>query len=42
VIVGSLSTLTFDLPRLRKALERSIDEALEGVAERIRGRPPGA
>jgi len=42
VIVGSLSTLTFDLPRLRKALERSIDEALESVAERIRGRPPGS
>jgi hypothetical protein len=40
VNVGSLSTLTFDLPRLRKALERSIDETLEGVAERIRGRPP--
>lgn len=42
VIVGSLSTLTFDLPRLRKALERSIDEALESVAERTRGRPPGS
>jgi hypothetical protein len=40
VTVGLLSTLTFDLPRLRKALERSIDEALEGVAERTRGRPP--
>jgi hypothetical protein len=39
VNVGLLSTLTFDLPRLRKVLERSIDEALEGVAERTRGRP---
>src|ERR1035437_1239909 len=38
--VWSLSTLTFDLPRLRKALECSIDEALESIAERTRGRPP--
>jgi hypothetical protein len=39
VAVGSLSTLTFDVPRLRDALDRSIDDALESVAERTRGRP---
>jgi hypothetical protein len=39
VTVGSLSTLSFDVPRLRQALELSIGEALESVAERTRGRP---
>jgi hypothetical protein len=39
VTVGSLSAVLFDVARLRAALERSIDEALEGVAERTRGRP---
>jgi hypothetical protein len=37
--VGSLGSLTFDIPRLREALRRSIGEALEGVAEPVRGRP---
>jgi hypothetical protein len=41
VPIGSLGTLTFDLPRLRKALAFSIDEALESVAEPSRGRPRG-
>jgi hypothetical protein len=39
VSVGSLGTLTFDALRLRKALELSVDEALESVPERPRGRP---
>ena len=39
VTVGSLGTLTFDVTRLRQALEHSIGEALESVAERTRGRP---
>ena len=39
VAVGSLSALAFDLPRLRQALEASVNEALESVAERTRGRP---
>lgn len=39
VAAGSLSSLTFDVPRLRAELARSIDEALESVAERTRGRP---
>ena len=39
VSVGSLSALAFDLPRLRHALELSVSEALESVAERTRGRP---
>jgi hypothetical protein len=37
--IGSLGALTFDAPRLRKALELSVDEALESVPERPRGRP---
>jgi hypothetical protein len=39
VAVGSLGQLTFDVERLRQTLELSIDEALESVAEPIRGRP---
>jgi hypothetical protein len=39
VSLGSLSTLSFDVPRLRAMLDHSIDEALESVAEPIRGRP---
>lgn len=39
VSVGSLSTITFDLARLRRALDRSIEEALESTAEPARGRP---
>jgi hypothetical protein len=39
VAVGSLGALSFDVSRLRGALEFSIDEALESVAEPIRGRP---
>jgi hypothetical protein len=37
--IGSLGALTFDVTKLRKALELSVDEALEGVPERPRGRP---
>jgi hypothetical protein len=37
--IGSLGTLTFDAARLRKALEHSVNEALESVPERPRGRP---
>jgi hypothetical protein len=37
--VGSLGELKFDLSRLRQTLELSIDDALESVAEPIRGRP---
>lgn len=36
---GSLITVTFDVRRLRAALEHSVSEALESVAERTRGRP---
>src|ERR1035437_28305 len=39
IAVGSLSALAFDLPKLRHALEYSVSEALESVAERTRGRP---
>jgi hypothetical protein len=39
VAVGALGALAFDLPRLRHALEFSVNEALESVAERTRGRP---
>jgi hypothetical protein len=39
VMVGSLGALTFDVPRLRAALELSIAEALESVGQRPRGRP---
>ena len=39
VAVGSLGELKFDLKRLRQTLELSIDDALESVAEPIRGRP---
>jgi hypothetical protein len=39
VAIGSLTSLAFDVARLREALESSIDEALESVAERTRGRP---
>ena len=37
--LGPLSALAFDVPRLRGALESSIAEALESVAEPTRGRP---
>jgi len=37
--VGSLSSIAFDLARLRAALEQSIQDALESTAEPIRGRP---
>ncbi len=37
--IGSLGALTFDAARLRQALAVSVDEALEGVPERRRGRP---
>jgi hypothetical protein len=36
---GSLITITFDVRRLRAALEHSVAEALESVAEPTRGRP---
>jgi hypothetical protein len=39
IAVGAMSALAFDLPRLRDALEFSVNEALECVAERTRGRP---
>ncbi|MFI5244191.1 MAG: hypothetical protein ACHQQR_03120 [Gemmatimonadales bacterium] len=37
--LGPLSSLAFDVPSLRGALESSIVEALESVAEPTRGRP---
>jgi hypothetical protein len=37
--IGSLGALTLDATRLRRALELSVDEALESVPERPRGRP---
>jgi hypothetical protein len=39
ISVGSLSALAFDLPRLHLLIELSVNEALESVAERTRGRP---
>jgi len=36
---GSLCTVTFEVARLRHALERAVDEALESIAEPVRGRP---
>ena len=39
IAIGSLGTLTFDAARLRVALASSVDEALESVPERSRGRP---
>jgi hypothetical protein len=39
VPVGSLSSVTFDLNRLRLALELSLADALESTAEPTRGRP---
>jgi hypothetical protein len=39
VRTGSLTTLHFDLPLLRRTLEPAIDDALEGVAHPSRGRP---
>jgi len=36
---GPLTTVAFDVGRLRKTLERSVDDALESMAEPIRGRP---
>jgi hypothetical protein len=39
VALGSLTTLAFDVSRLRIALEQSISDALESVAEPTRGRP---
>jgi hypothetical protein len=37
--VGVLGTLTLDVPRLRRTLEIAVDDALEGVAPKLRGRP---
>ena len=37
--VGSLGVLAFDLPLLRRTLELAVDDALEAVAPRTRGRP---
>jgi hypothetical protein len=39
ISLGPLTTLAFDVTRLRKTLERSIDDALESIAEPTRGRP---
>ena len=39
IAIGSLGTLTFDVPRLRETLEAAVGEALESVAEPARGRP---
>jgi hypothetical protein len=39
VQLGSSCALAFDVTRLRRALERSVNEALESTAERTRGRP---
>ncbi len=39
VPVGTLGALSFDVHGLRQTLERSIDDALEGVAPLTRGRP---
>jgi len=39
VLIGSLGSMTFDVPRLRDALQQSINDALEGIAEPTRGRP---
>jgi hypothetical protein len=39
IAIGSLGTLTFDVPGLRRTLEVAVDEALESVAEPARGRP---
>ena len=41
VPVGTLGGLSFDVRGLRQTLERSIDDALEGVAPPTRGRPDG-
>ncbi len=41
VHAGSLCAVTFDLARLRLALDLSIQEALESTAEPMRGRPRG-
>ena len=37
--IGSLGSLTFDLQHLREPLEHAINEAIEGVAPKTRGRP---
>jgi hypothetical protein len=37
--VGSLGMLSFDVAQLRRTLEQAVDEALESVAEPVRGRP---
>ena len=37
--IGSLGSLTFDLAHLRAPLELAVDEAIEGVAPKTRGRP---
>lgn len=39
IAAGTLTTIAFDVERLRKTLERSVDDALESMAEPIRGRP---
>lgn len=39
ISLGSLTILAFDVAQLRKILERSVDDALESVAEPTRGRP---
>lgn len=41
VAVGSFAAIAFDIVRLRAVFERSVNEALESVAERTRGRPRG-
>ena len=40
VNIGSLGSLTFDLPHLRAPLGLAVDDAIEGVAPKTRGRPP--
>jgi hypothetical protein len=40
VELGPLTTLTFDVAKLRAALDRSIGDVLESIAEPTRGRPP--
>jgi hypothetical protein len=39
VPIGKLGSLTFDVSHLQRMLEVAVDEALESVAEPIRGRP---
>ena len=39
VAIGTLGSLSFDLKHLRDTIERATDDALEGIAQRTRGRP---